>query len=115
MGTSYRINVALLIVNKRYKYLPNVWGKLYQYMKKNKTRSLCITICKGNLDISICAKKTIKLLENINYVRSRDRKDLKNQSVTEWEKIYKMSKTNNRSLSRLYMDSCNSMKKRQKL
>lgn len=29
-------------------------------------------------------------------------KDLKNQTITEWEKIYKMSKTNNRSLSRLY-------------
>ena len=42
-------------------------------------------------------------------------KDLKNQSVTEWEKIYKMSKTNNRSLSRLYKGLCNSMKKRQKL
>lgn len=31
-------------------------------------------------------------------------KDLKNQSITEWEKIYKMSKTNNRSLSRLYKE-----------
>ena len=29
---------------------------------------------------------------------------IKNQSITEWEKIYKMSKTNNRSLSRLYKE-----------